>query len=134
MRSEIRTVDPDGVVRLNEALVHLTGEPHQLTSRALLESACARPLQRTAYGEGDFATLATDLLLGLARNHPFAQGNKRTAFAAMLAFLRLNEHVFLGGDDLSFADAIIAVLEGRETETAFADRLRPMIPPAREAG
>lgn len=134
MASDWRTVEPDGVVRLNAQLVALTGEPHLLVSRPLLESACARPLQHAAYGETDGAMLAAELLFGLARNHPFAQGNKRTAFAAMLAFLRLNEHVFLGGDDLSFADAIIAVLEGRETETAFADRLRPMIPPAREAG
>ena len=58
----------------------------------LLESALARPQQLFAYGEPppDLAALAASLAFGLARNHPFVDGNKRTALVAYFTFLSLN--------------------------------------------
>ena len=56
----------------------------------LLESALARPLNRAAYGDPDGAELAALYAIGIARNHPFVDGNKRTAFAALFMFLCLN--------------------------------------------
>ncbi len=56
----------------------------------LLESALARPLNRAAYGDPDVAELAALYAIGIARNHPFVDGNKRTAFAALFMFLCLN--------------------------------------------
>jgi death-on-curing protein len=57
---------------------------------SLLESALARPVNHAAYGAPDTTELAAIYAIGIARNHPFIDGNKRTAFAAMLLFLSLN--------------------------------------------
>ena len=56
----------------------------------LLESALARPHHLAAYGEPDFFALASSYAYGITRNHPFVDGNKRVAFAAMAVFLELN--------------------------------------------
>lgn len=91
----------------------------------LLESALARPQQRYAYGNPppDLADLAAALAHGLARNHPFVDGNKRTAYVACRTFLALN------GVDL-VADAeekyltMLALAEGELDAEAFAAWLR----------
>jgi death-on-curing protein len=56
----------------------------------LLESALARPVNHASYGFPDTAELAAIYAIGIARNHPFIDGNKRAAFAAMVLFLSLN--------------------------------------------
>ncbi|WP_374413034.1 type II toxin-antitoxin system death-on-curing family toxin [Novosphingobium colocasiae] len=55
-----------------------------------LESALARPINLSLYGEPDAADLAAALAFGLARNHPFVDGNKRSAWVGARLFLRLN--------------------------------------------
>jgi death-on-curing protein len=62
--------------------------------QGLLESALARPLNKFAYGEADLAILAAAYGYGIARNHPFVDGNKRMAFAAIIVFLGLNDLEF----------------------------------------
>jgi death-on-curing protein len=71
--------------------------------------------------------LATCLAFGIARNHPFVQGNKRTGFAAMVGFLGANGYRLLIGDDLSCAEHMLLVLEGAAPEDSFADQLRRVI-------
>ncbi|MFA7638857.1 MAG: type II toxin-antitoxin system death-on-curing family toxin [Parvibaculum sp.] len=56
----------------------------------LLDSALNRPLNKFAYEEPDLFDLAAAYAYGIATNHPFVDGNKRTAFVASLTFLRLN--------------------------------------------
>jgi len=59
--------------------------------QAVLESALARGRQRFSYEPGsDLASLAAAIGYGLARNHPFNDGNKRVAFVVMVVFLGLN--------------------------------------------
>jgi death on curing protein len=85
----------------------------------LFESAVARPLQQAAYGNPDYADLAAAYGYGLARNHPFVDGNKRTAFIAMLLFLELNGWRL----DASPEDRVITMLNvaaGALDEAAFA--------------
>lgn len=91
----------------------------------LLESALARPQQRHAYGDPppDLADLAASLAFGLARNHPFADGNKRTAAVACETFLLLNG-AELRATDLELYPVYIALAEGRMAEADFADWLR----------
>jgi death-on-curing protein len=72
----------------------------------LLESALARPLNRAAYGEPDTAELAVLYAIAIARNHPFVDGNKRTAYVALETFLELNGCEF----PVSDRDAVIAML------------------------
>lgn len=73
--------------------------------------------------------LATTLLFGLARNHPFEQGNKRTAFEAALILLANNGYGFAGGDDVRWAHAVIAVVAHQMTEAEFGSLLRRFVLP-----
>ncbi len=89
----------------------------------LLESALARPMQLAAYGEPDVAALAASYGYGLAKNHPFIDGNKRTAFVAVELFLLLN------GWELTATDAqcvlgMLAVAAGTLDEVAYAEWIR----------
>lgn len=61
-----------------------------LRDAGLLESALARPLNRAGYGEPDIGELGALYACAIARNHPFIDGNKRTAFASMVTFLAMN--------------------------------------------
>ncbi|WP_342361172.1 type II toxin-antitoxin system death-on-curing family toxin [Terrarubrum flagellatum] len=70
------------------------GGPAGIRDQGLLESAAARPINRWHYGEHDLAALAAAYAFGLARNHPFIDGNKRIAFHALMVFLRRNQIAF----------------------------------------
>ncbi|OYW45205.1 MAG: death-on-curing protein [Sphingomonadales bacterium 32-68-7] len=61
-----------------------------LRDAGALESALARPQNQLHYGEPDLAGLAAAYAFGIARNHPFVDGNKRTAWVVARLFLRLN--------------------------------------------
>lgn len=75
----------------HEQQIRMHGGSFGLRDVSVLESALARPQQRFQYDpEADLAALAASLGLGLAKNHPFVDGNKRTAFLAMYAFLGYN--------------------------------------------
>ncbi|WP_434030921.1 type II toxin-antitoxin system death-on-curing family toxin [[Pseudomonas] boreopolis] len=95
---------------------------------ALLDSALARPQQLFAYGEPppDIADLAASLAFGLARNHPFVDGNKRTAHVCYRVFLALNDVELIARDEDKYA-AMIALAEGNLDEKAFAEWLRPRL-------
>jgi len=69
----------------------LFGGADGIRDRGMLESALARPKNQWHYGEKDLAALAGAYAFGLAKNHPFVDGNKRAAFHALVVFLRLNE-------------------------------------------
>ena len=86
----------------------------------LLESAFARPLNLYGYGSTDLCALAAAYAFGIARNHPFVDADKRTAFLAAYAFLRVNGLALV----VQEADATIEMLAlsvGQRTEAAFAD-------------
>ena len=95
---------------------------------ALLESALGRPRNLAAYGEPDLPALAAVLGHGIARNHPFVDGNKRTAFVAVELFLELNGHT-LAADDADCVLVTLRLAEGLIGEDDFAawlwDRIRP---------
>ncbi len=85
---------------------------------ALLDSALARPPNRLAYGEPDLAELAGLYALAIARNHPFIDGNKRTAYVALELFLEANGHMFNAPD----ADCVLMTLQmaaGDMTDDTF---------------
>lgn len=75
MRSEPVWLSAQLVTEFNARTVTETGEPFFVRDAGLLESALARPINHWSYGEDDLALLAVSLLLGIARNHPFGQGN-----------------------------------------------------------
>ncbi|MFT4247299.1 MAG: type II toxin-antitoxin system death-on-curing family toxin [Pseudomonas sp.] len=105
------------------------GGSDDVRDNALLDSALARPQQLFAYGEPppDLADLAASLAFGLARNHPFVDGNKRTAHVCYRVFLALNDaELAVGGDEEKYT-AMIGLAEGSLDEKAFADWLRPRL-------
>jgi death-on-curing protein len=91
----------------------------------LLESALARPQQSYAYGDPapDLADLGAALAHGLARNHPFVDGNKRTAHVTYRVFLELNGEELEATDEEKYV-AMLALAEGKLTERGFAAWLR----------
>lgn len=84
----------DVVLALHDEQIAEHGGLSGIRDPALVESALARPLNLAAYGELDAADLATAYAFGLARNHPFADGNKRSAAVVALTFLLLNDVAF----------------------------------------
>jgi len=92
----------------------------------LLESAIARPLNRAGYGKGDLAELGAFYALAIARNHPFVDGNKRTAFVALETFLVLNGLELTAGD----AEATVMMLDmaaGTVSEAMFIEWVRTSV-------
>jgi death-on-curing protein len=96
-----------------------------IRDNGLLDSALARPLQMLAYGdpEPDLAELATALAHGIARNHPFVDGNKRTAYVALRTFLVLNGTDVVAPPGERYA-AMVRLAEGEITASEFAVWLR----------
>lgn len=89
----------------------------------MLESALARPMNRWSYGADEPAELAAAYAFGLARNHPFADGNKRTAWVVARLFLALNGHR-LAFEAKDAIDAMLALAAGELGEAEMADWLR----------
>ncbi|HMO46777.1 MAG TPA: type II toxin-antitoxin system death-on-curing family toxin [Rubrivivax sp.] len=89
----------------------------------LFESAIARPRQLAHYGEPDAAELAAAYAFGIARNHLFVDGNKRTAFVAAELFLALNG-LELIAEDADCVVTMLAAAAGQIDESAFARWLR----------
>lgn len=92
---------------------------------AMLESALARPQQLYAYGNPppDLADLAASLAYGLARNHPFVDGNKRTAHVCYRAFLALNGAELTASDEEKYVN-MVSLADGERSEAEFAAWLR----------
>lgn len=91
-----------------------------------LASAMARPINLAAYAEPDAADLAAAYAFGIARNHPFVDGNKRTAAVVSEAFLVLNGFV-LAAPDAELVVAFLALASGELGEDEMADWFRERI-------
>ena len=111
-----------------EQLLEHGGAPGTRDDR-LFESALARPRHLLAYGSPDLAALAAAYGYGIARNHPFIDGNKRTAFVAVELLLAINGHE-LAADDADCVLTMLKVAAGEITEEAFADWIRRYARPA----
>ena len=116
-------LDPSVIHAVHDEQLGEHGGAAGLRDAGLLESALARPLQLAAYGEPDAASLAAAYGFGLAKNHPFIDGNKRTAFVAVELFLALNGWSLTAND----AECVMAMLRlagGELSEARFADWVR----------
>ena len=127
--TEPEWLDADIVLDIHAEQLALFGGGDGMRDLGLLESALARPLNKFAYGETDLAALAAAYAFGVARNHPFVDGNKRAAFGSMIVFLGLN------GIDLDVPpeDATAIILEvaaGEIDEDGLARWLRDNWPKA----
>jgi len=96
----------------------------------LLDSALARPQHLFAHGEPDAAALAAAYAFGIARNHPFVDGNKRTAAVVSETFLVLNGYA-LAASDAEVVVAFVALAGGELSEEEMAGWFRDFV---REVG
>jgi death on curing protein len=102
--TEWRWVDVRVALALHEEQLRAWGGGSGVRDEGLLESALARPQNLAAYGEPDLADLAASYAYGLAKNHPFVDGNKRTALVVCETFIIDNQR------SLTATDAELAVL------------------------
>jgi death-on-curing protein len=115
------------VYAVHEAQLAEHGGIAGIRDEDLLSSALARPQNLAAYGEqADAAALAAAYAFGIARNHPFLDGNKRTAFVVMELFLNLHGWV-LNADDAQCIATMMALAAGSLSERALATWLRDHI-------
>jgi death-on-curing protein len=118
--SEPRWLPTEVIIEINRREVAETGEPFLVLDEGGLESAAMKPQNLWHYdGEENVVALASALLFGIARNHPFQQGNKRTGLTAAVVFLRLNGYMLTAPDTARFADIIVKVITGKFSEKRF---------------
>ena len=99
------------------------GGPSGTRDNTLLQSALSKPQSLKAYGEPDLAELAASYAFGIARNHPFVDGNKRTAFVVCETFLALNV-VELTASDVDCVLVMQDLAAGEIAEAEFATWIR----------
>ena len=122
-----RWVSKQALVLLHGESLATHGGREGMRDEGLLESALMRPLNIVAYADADnppdAAALAASYGVGLAKNHPFVDGNKRAAFLAVGLFLYLNG-LRLQATQTDATLTMLAVAAGDITEEAFAAWLR----------
>jgi death on curing protein len=122
----MRWISKRALLLLHDESLAEHGGASGIRDEGLLESALARPENLAAYaesGEPDIAALAAAYCYGLAKNHPFIDGNKRAAFLAVGLFMALNGQRLI----VSQAEAtatVLALAASEITEAAFAEWLR----------
>ena len=121
--SEWRWVSADAAGAIHEEQLAEHGGATGTRDEGGLESALARPQNLAAYSDPDAAALAAAYAFGIVRNHPFVDGNKRTAWVLSRLFLAKNG-VQLTFDEPDAVVRMLALAAGEITEQRFAEWLR----------
>jgi death on curing protein len=124
MKVEPRWIDRLVVDAIHFDTIRSHGGMRGVRDEGILESALARPRHKASYEPtADIFDLAAAYGFGLARNHPFTDGNKRVAFVTMVVFLELNGSEF-DAAETDVVTVMLALTAGEMTETLLADWLR----------
>ncbi len=118
-----RWVDKRLLLVLHDESLALHGGLSGIRDEGLLDSALARPEHLAVYGQPDIADLAASYGVGLAKNHPFVDGNKRAAFLAVGLFLMINGRK-LTASQVDATLTILAVAAGEMEEAGLAEWVR----------
>ena len=113
----------DVVRALHQEQLAEHGGPAGIRDAGMLDSALHRPVHKAQYGEPDVAELAASYAFGIARNHPFVDGNKRTAFVCLELFLMLNGRALSATDD-ECVRVTLALAAGEMNEEQLAAWVR----------
>lgn len=116
-------LDPAVILAVHEEQLSEHGGAAGVRDAGLLESALSRPRNLAHYGQPDGFELAAAYAFGLARNHPFIDGNKRSAFVATELFLMLNGWR-LTATDVDCVMVMLSLAAGEIDEAHFARWLR----------
>jgi death-on-curing protein len=110
------------IYEIHKATLNIHGGIIGVRDYGGLESALDRPVNQWHYGKAKrLPELAAAYLYGIARSHPFTDGNKRTALSAAVQFLHFNGHRFVDLPTSELASFIEGVAAGRHTESAVAE-------------
>ncbi len=121
-----RWISKQALLLLHDESLAEHGGGNGLRDEGLLDSALARPVNLAAYAEPDAAALAASYGVGVAKNHPFVDGNKRGALLAAGLFLYLNGFR-LQATQADTTLTMLGVAAGEVSEEAFAAWLRSHI-------
>jgi len=121
--SEPVWLTPEIVIAIHEMQLAEHGGPAGIRDMGMLESALGRPQNKFAYGETDLAILAAAYGFGVARNHPFIDGNKRTSLMVIYTFLGINDVEFFV-PEAEFATIILDLAAGDVSEESLARWIR----------
>jgi death-on-curing protein len=124
--TDIRFIETEIAVAVHERQLAEHGGLSGTKDFGLLESAMGRPLNKHSYGETDLCALAAAYAFGIARNHPFNDGNKRTAWVIARLFLRLND-VSIAFDKTDAIETVLALAAGHLPEDRLAEWFRSKI-------
>lgn len=127
-RSEPRWLDERVALALHDRQLAEHGGPSGVRDAGVLASALARPVNQWAYGEDGLCALAAAYAFGVARNHPFTDGNKRIAWVLARTFLRKNGIEFASEERDAIA-TVFALAAGELSEEELADWFRSRIAP-----
>ena len=116
-------LDVEIMIDLHAEQLALFGGPDGIRDQGMLESALGRPINKFTCGETDLAAPAAAYGFGIARNHPFVDGNKRAAFGAIIVFLGLNGIDFLVPPENATA-MILALAAGEVSEEGLTRWIR----------
>jgi death on curing protein len=119
----------DLVLAIHARQMRVFGGAIGLRDRSALESALGRPRNPWAYGSTDLAGLAAAYAFGIARNHPFVDGNKRVSLLALVTFLGLNGVDFIA-EEAESAVIIRDLAAGQVEEAGLARWIRESWPRA----
>ena len=111
------------VLAIHDEQLAVHGGSSGLRDIALLESALNRPLNKWSYESAELPELAAAYAYGIARNHPFVDGNKRTALLAMYTFLGVNGVDFIVAE-ADAAAMILSLAAGQVSEESLARWIR----------
>ena len=128
IRIEPVWLDANVALAIHERQLAEHGGGIGVRDEGLLESALGRPVNRWAYGEDDLCALAAAYAFGVARNHPFIDGNKRTAWVLARLFLRLNGAVLIFAPEDAIR-TVLALAAGELSEAELADWFRGHLTP-----
>lgn len=118
-----RWVDKRLLLVLHDESLAMHGGLSGIRDEGLLDSALARPEHLAVYGEPDIAALAASYGVGLAKNHPFVDGNKRAAFLAVGLFLMINGRK-LTASQVDATLTVLAVAAGEMDEVGLGEWIR----------
>ena len=116
-------IDSRAIIAIHDEQLAEHGGAAGTRDQGLLASALSRPINLAAYEKPDAAALAASYAVGLAKNHPFVDGNKRTAFVALELFLALNGFE-LNANDVDCILTMLAVASGEMDEPMLAEWIR----------
>lgn len=117
-------IDERDALALHGRMLALYGGAEGVRDGGLLQSALACPMQIYAYGDTpDVIGLAAAYTVGIVRNHPFVDGNKRTGFVVGVLFLELNGYRFTASEEAA-TQAVLELAAGSLDEAGYTAFLR----------